>query len=280
VLIRILLIYLSWIFTESQSNMSRKAWPILILTLPGQEERRSGLIAQLDSIGINYEIFMGADCRNGVPSLFEGYLDRDGMRNDFGRELSDPEIGRALSHILAYQRIVDSQLPGALIFEEDAAIQCEETFKKFYMRLGDLTGDFWQLSYGYARRWRLGLGRSRDHGLQFERLIHNSGRATGYALSVSAAEYLLGHALPLRCVPDWPCDLMPLRPKAIVPRLVIGDDDPEKSLLQTSRVKSQVTAKRVRGSRSKSSLRQKRQSIRNPKPRLYSYFHRWLSVPF
>jgi glycosyl transferase family 25 len=260
--------------------MNRAAWPIFILTLYGQEERRSGLIAQLDSIGMSYELFLGADCRHGVPSAFEKYLDRDRMRNDFGRELSGPEIGCALSHVFAYQRIVDNQLPGALILEEDAAIQCKEAFKKVYTSLGDLTGEFWQLSYGYARRWRLGFGRSRDHGLEFERLIHNSGRATGYALSVLAAEYMLRHALPLRCVADWPCDLMPLRPKAIVPRLVVGDDDSEKSLLQRSRVKSQVTAKRVRGSRSKSSLRQKRQSIRNPKPRLYSYFHRWLSVPF
>jgi glycosyl transferase family 25 len=91
-----------------------------IISLDKDVNRREVLGAQLDGLNIPYSI---ASAVHGA-SLSEQELayvyDRDKAITLFNRELSRGEIGCALSHVGVYRKMVDENIPYALILEDDA----------------------------------------------------------------------------------------------------------------------------------------------------------------
>lgn len=201
-------------------------WPIFIISLPDAEGRRSSLVETLKSAGLRYEIFQAVDARKGVPAKYENMIDLSGMKKRFGRLMSDPEIGCALSHQLIYKEVLDEALPGAVVFEDDAQlINNAEQFLQtgFYKQY-----DFVQLEHGFARIPRFGLTRRMESvGLDTVRLLRNSGMASAYALSAKASQFIVKNSLPLTLPADWPCDLRPLNPRITVPQLATSPKEIE-----------------------------------------------------
>jgi len=194
-------------------------WPLYVIGLNGTTGRRASLVQALDARGIEWRLSVAIDGRKGLDPRYELMVDRAEAQCRLGRALTDPEIACALSHQACYREIIDRDLPGAIILEDDA--QIGDRFEQFITRNLYRHHHFIQLYYGKARIWRHGIGRSRlSDALSAERLVHNSAGTVAYSVSRTAASYLIQHSLPLSLPADWPCDLSPLKPVVCLPRIV------------------------------------------------------------
>lgn len=194
-------------------------WPIFILTLPGDDDRRRPMLDALDRAGLSYQLFMGVDGRSGLPAEFEDFVDRDAAFARIGRQMSDGELACALSHRQIYQYIVTSDLPGAVILEDDGILQ--PGFADF-VRSGDFRNvpmvliDF---AYGRAMPFR----RIRVRGGELRRAAAQATMTSAYSCSREAAERLYETSTPVTHPADWPAKLYDLQAWLMVPRLVMHE---------------------------------------------------------
>ena len=71
--------------------MRDATWPIVVLTLPGDEERRAPLVKELERLGLAYELFTGVDGRRGLDEQWESEIDRAAARRYIGYDMTDGE---------------------------------------------------------------------------------------------------------------------------------------------------------------------------------------------
>ena len=91
-----------------------------VISLPGDDVRRSFMRGQLDALGLDYEFFdavRGSE-RIGDPRWYDDAT----ARKLEDRSLRPGEVGCALSHASVYTEIVKRSLPWALILEDDAVL--------------------------------------------------------------------------------------------------------------------------------------------------------------
>lgn len=200
-------------------------WPIFVLSLEGDETRRAPLLNLLAEMGLEAEVLIGIDGRNGLPDWAEAEVDRDGRWSWDHRpseQLSDGELACALSHVRAYRKIIEDGLPGAIIFEDDAILS--ETFKPFIAARGYEAGEMVLLGHHHTYVTRF----SKTHlcqGAVGHRLVSTPAYAHGYALTRSAAAYILDRALPIHARADWPCDISRLKSLAVDPQIAVQPVD-------------------------------------------------------
>lgn len=206
---------------------------IFVITLPGDEDRRAPLLAQLDRMGLRYELLFGVDGRSGLPAEHEGAVDRARARLKYRRDLSDGEFACALSHLAAYDQIVRRDLPAAIVLEDDAILK--PAFGMFLKAGARDIGDLVLLDHTHARV------RPRDGvevipGIRARRLMLPACLTTGYFITRSGARALLRDALPVSDVADWPQCAERLDMRALDPRIVDHPDHAEgASHLRTGR---------------------------------------------
>lgn len=182
--------------------MAQGPWPIWVISLTDSVERRRAVRRQFDVLGLPFAFFDGVDGRKGLPEEFEKLVDRQGTVKCNGFAMSDAEYACALSHQLAYKKIVDEQLPGAIIFEDDVILTGH--LRKFYETRSYETAPLIQLFYHDAAVWKIG-----QRSTPAARLMRIAGivrMAVGYSISAEAAARMLTHSLPLQAHADWPCD--------------------------------------------------------------------------
>ncbi|HHW34411.1 MAG TPA: glycosyltransferase family 25 protein [Paracoccus solventivorans] len=212
------------------------SWPIFVISLVDAQDRRDFIRKQCAAFGLDFEIIDAIDGRDGLPPELESKIDRVGAQAYMGRLMTDAEFACALSHQLAYERIVKNNLPGAIVLEDDAILT--EAFADFIHSEGYLVADFIQMDHRNARHWPWKKKyRFRQIGLQ--QLAQNAGLATAYSLSNHAAQFVLSQSQPLKGHADWPCDMTPLRPLVAVPRLATQPPlDVIQSTLEAGRLQS------------------------------------------
>ncbi len=91
-----------------------------VISLKDAAARRNFMTQQLEKLGIDFEFldaFYGADYYND-----EKYFARKSSRRYEKRLMTPGEIGCALSHQAIYRKMIDENIPYALIFEDDAVI--------------------------------------------------------------------------------------------------------------------------------------------------------------
>lgn len=198
-------------------------YPILILTLEGDEARRAPLLAQLDALGLPYELFLGVNGRAGLSPEDEALVDRPGTLRRIWRQLSDGEYACALSHQAMYRTVLDRGLPGAVILEDDAVLQ--PGFADFMARGLYRAHEMVLLDHLGGTRWP---GRAAEilPGVAAHRVATQPWLTTGYTLSRAAAATLRRRGLPIRGTADWPCNIARLDCVALLPRLVRPPEDP------------------------------------------------------
>lgn len=212
-------------------------WPLFILSLPGDEDRRAILLKVLDESSLKYEIFFGVDGRNGLPECWEKHVNRQACKENMGRDLSDGELACALSHREIYRQIRVRGLPGAIILEDDAILSSD--FSKFLQeRLYDRAGLI-LLYHSYARvvgpRVELLLN------VSMRRLIMPCFGATAYTISASVAKAFEKANTPVSTVSDWPKMLLSVGAMAVEPSLVGHPDfDAGLSHLRSDRNKTRA----------------------------------------
>lgn len=206
-------------------SLKTDRWPIFILSLEGDEARRAPLLNSLAEMGLNAEVLIGVDGRGGLPAWAEAEVDRDvgwALARRPYRVMTDVELACALSHVLAYRKIINDGLSGAIIFEDDASIG--ETFKDFVVSRGYEIAEMVLL--GHEETW---VRRSSEtplcQGVVGHRLVASPVLAHGYSLSRTAAAYILARAVPVRARADWPCDISRLNSLAADPQIALQPAD-------------------------------------------------------
>lgn len=227
-------------------------------------------------MNLSYEIIDAVDGRKGLPVQYENMVDTSAMLRDFGRPMSNPEIGCALSHISVYKKMIQRDLPGALILEDDTVWSTAATKLLRELKPGEL--DFLQLDYGWADIWRFSPPKpSGKAGVKFKRLAKNSGLANSYIISNFAAKYLLENSLPVTSPADWPCDLRELKPMITFPRVCHQSRSTQgDSYLQSGRRNLKKHRKAAGPPSLDASFLSNRNGKRNPSPKMPYFIYRLL----
>ncbi len=91
--------------------------PIIIVHVRGQEERRSFIQHQLERIAMPYHYILDGNVEDLTPDILDRYFVNDGKTDTMYGVF--PRTSCAYKHLLATQYILDHQLDGALIIEDD-----------------------------------------------------------------------------------------------------------------------------------------------------------------
>lgn len=226
-----------------------KPWPIFVISLADQIQRRKHIEGQLAALGLDYTMVDAVDGRRGLPRVCELLVDRKGTVPRMRRNMSDAEYACALSHMMVYRMVIDLGLPGAIILEDDAGL--EPGFRDFVTGLAYQRADIVKLDYARAAVWKWwSLKLCPD--VEAYRLTRNAGLLTGYTVSRRAAARLLARGLPIRKHADWPIEIALLKSFVAFPRLVVPTDQagstlaPERSAIKRKMARKRSAFRRVR----------------------------------
>lgn len=204
---------------------------------------------QLEQLAIPFEFVDAIDGRTGLASELEGMIDRPGTEAEFGRRMTDAEYACALSHMSIYRQILNNDLPGVIVLEDDAILG--PLFKEFLDMKGYEAGDLIQLDHWKGGVWKHLRRYKLSANIELARASKNADLTTGYTISQAAAAHILQHGLPLRAPADWPCDVSSLQTMLALPRVV---DHPQvgggESFIETERA-SIERKPRQKGNRSR-----------------------------
>lgn len=94
---------------------------IFVISMPHSTERRAAISARLGALGLEFSFFDGIYGKNVDMHRHPLYAGTR-RRLFFGKDLTAGEFGCLLSHRGVYQRIVDENVPRALVLEDDAIL--------------------------------------------------------------------------------------------------------------------------------------------------------------
>ena len=167
-------------------------------------DRREKVAKHLKALSLPFEWVDAVDGRGGLPSEYESMVDRRRTSATLTGALCDPEIACALSHLAACRRIVESNMPWALILEDDAIPlpDLPRYLETRHHEAFDLVSLFCSKTYVHpGRAIPVSLGGYRSFPCELGVPVKG---AVAYILSQAGAKHLLAKALPVASVADWP----------------------------------------------------------------------------
>jgi len=102
--------------------------PIIIVHVRGQEERRTFIQHQLERVAMPYHYILDGNVEDLTPDILDRYFLNDGKIDTMYGAF--PRTSCSYKHLLATQYILDHQLDGALIIEDD--IYFYDNFKPLF----------------------------------------------------------------------------------------------------------------------------------------------------
>lgn len=97
------------------------AIPVFVISLPTETKRRAMISEHLESRGLPFQFFDAIDGRQMDVIKHQNY-NSPRRRRAHGRDLTGGELGCLLSHQAIYQKIIDENLPFALVLEDDVRL--------------------------------------------------------------------------------------------------------------------------------------------------------------
>ena len=94
---------------------------ILVIHVKGQNERKVFIEKQLARTGMPYHFIEDGNISDLTPEILDRYFIDNGKEDTIKRKC--PAASCAYKHILALKYIIDNDMPGALIFEDDLKIK-------------------------------------------------------------------------------------------------------------------------------------------------------------
>lgn len=219
------------------------AIPIFVVSLEDEHARRRPLLEALQKNGLEFEVFWAVDGRQKLPSEFESLIDRNAAKQNLYREMGDAEFACAISHHQIYITIAARNLPWSIVLEDD--VQITDAFVRF-ANLETLP-DKEFLLLDHSRTYVTRKGSFEIDGNTAYRVKQPPYRATGYALSLNAAEFMISNSLPIQAPADWPIDISKLDTWALTPRLVSHPpEETAQSNIRRERINSEAVNYRKR----------------------------------
>lgn len=188
--------------SEVTHGTSQFQLPAFIINLERSPERRQYIVAHLSSLGIPPTITNAVDGK----ALSMATLVQDGTYDDalcqrtFDRSLSLGEIACSMSHLAIYRRMVEQDIPVALVSEDDAKFPAD-ALAQLEALLAAAPADWELLQLRYDAR------RHESLTPPFVHFPYENGLpvgSTAYLIRRSAAQKILAGALPVR----YPADSM------------------------------------------------------------------------
>lgn len=96
--------------------------PIYVINLPEHLDRRRAMEERLRALGLNGEFIPAVRGSDIPPAQLHNYYSEDQCRRKHGIILGPGAIGCSLSHVEAYNRLLASQHPSAIILEDDVVL--------------------------------------------------------------------------------------------------------------------------------------------------------------
>lgn len=200
---------------------------IFVLSLERSSKRRATIGASLKAHGLQFEFLDAVDAIGGLPESWKEHVDR--TQNP---ELSDQELGCALSHAQVYRHMIAASIPHAIVLEDDA-IPTSRLVE--FIRTRAYTRANLILLYHQAAYVRLTGRKEIFPGTFLTRLATSCSGAVAYSLNLQAARALAVATTPVRDRSDWPLELRTLGACLTQPITVEHPPDPRDSLLQENR---------------------------------------------
>ena len=169
--------------------------PIFIINMPKDTKRRSSITARLKHLELKASFIEGVDGLAMSDQDIDLVYDSTKRKRYFGRDMTKGEIGCLLSHRNIFTKMVDEQIPVAVILEDDVIF--EPDFKQALAAISDSSMKWDVIRFlGSKKIYKRGcrkiakLGNTR---YQFARLPTAPGGAHGYMLTLEAATIMLKH---------------------------------------------------------------------------------------
>lgn len=213
--------------------------PVFIVNLPSATGRRNAILSQCHAIGLQATLVEAVDGRNLSPEELAACYDAK-RAGAAGRELSRPEIGCALSHLKIYRKILDDNLPGALILEDDAQLGAAlpEVLREVALKTPPDTPSVILLSHlkYYVLKNAVPLDNGRK--LVFPYPKRDAARTHGYFITRAGARLLHKNLFPVWNVADnWTSFTreLQLELKAVVPYCIGLGEHSRDSIIEKGR---------------------------------------------
>lgn len=219
---------------------------IFVINLARHAERRALMKMQLDALGLPYEFFDAVDGFTLSPDFLKENHDAERARQLNRRDLSLGEIGCALSHLAIYKKIVDEDIPLALIFEDDALIgsQFPEVLEWLVAQIN--AKDETIVLLNHTQKYSGWFGRKIDRNHRLVPAV-DAYCAHAYLVTQAAARKLYATLHPVHAVADcWNCliENKKVRIHSVVPYCVGHSLLAKKSAIESNRSVLETTGNR------------------------------------
>ena len=181
-------------FSESMSDTKPFSPPLFVINLERSSDRRASIAAQLDKLDIDFEIFPASDGARLSQNELAQY-DEKCVIDQIARPMSPSEVGCYLSHVRIWKKIVEENIPWAVVLEDDVDIHDDLAgilsavnkipFKWDFIRLAGL---------GPTPSLRL---YDLNHKFELTVLLQGASGTQASCISRAGAQKLLDHATPL-----------------------------------------------------------------------------------
>jgi glycosyl transferase family 25 len=115
-----------YFFSDSMSDTKPFTPPLFVINLKRSSDRRESMATRLEEIGIDFEISPATDGARISQSELAQY-DEKYVISQIARPLSRSEVGCYLSHTRLWQKIVEEDIPWAVVLEDDVDIHGDLT---------------------------------------------------------------------------------------------------------------------------------------------------------
>lgn len=169
-------------------------WPIFIVSLPRDIERRRQCKATMDRLGLPFEFFDAVDGSSLSESEVAAAYDGHTSGWPFKRLLAKAEIGCYLSHYALWSRIAKSAARGAIILEDD--FDAEPNLSALLPDISNISPAGCLIKLYAGKAIAGGTVASLNGGYELVMPEKIPAHTLGYALDRQAAEKLASRALP------------------------------------------------------------------------------------
>ena len=190
---------------------------IFIISLKHALDRRQAIAKELDGLGIQFE-FVDAVVGADIDLYDAKVINLAKIQKFLGRNITNGEIGCALSHASIYQKMIDEKISDAIVLEDDAIITPEfaECVKNDSMVKSEYEFVMFYHYNAYALNWL-----EKKNGVDYYRPAFMPFSTAGYYLNLKTAMILKDSTHPITTVADWPIALHERVNMAVaVPRII------------------------------------------------------------
>ena len=165
---------------------------IIALSLKSDEARRQRLANSLAPFDLRFQWLEGVDARNWTPQEARRHMDRKSVFCNIAYEPNPGAIGCYLSHLKAFEYLLESDQNALIILEDDTQITDDFAHHLSCLEAASKSLDVIFLNDCRAARPSMLIGTS-DHGLPFHFKRYTNIGAFGYVINRKAASFMLAH---------------------------------------------------------------------------------------